>query len=291
VDHITQYGTDPHLERLTISPKEPLIFLNHHNIPGGLALIWEHIEDAPGKPCPNPRVIIPRRLMPDTLEGSVEINVRSFGVRCPPCTMQKPTYGIMGLFHILPPALSWLWRLVAPRGYANPSIVDSKGTMESEGVGSYWAFCTGRRVDQANLLLKQIISTPETRHVLIPHQHIGAWKVGYMSEWITREYLARRGGARFRPDQLMNSRCALLGRTLWHMQIEGSLVPRWFLQVETQPEVGEEAYDAGAKELTEFFHRELKQFLTPDMDPLGRKIIECCLRGGDLDEYDSLIKA
>jgi hypothetical protein len=75
------------------------------------------------------------------------------------------------------------------------------------------------------------------------------------------------------------------------MQIEGSLVPRWFLQVETQPEVGEEAYDAGAKELTEFFHRELKQFLTPDMDPLGRKIIECCLRGGDLDEYDSLIKA
>jgi hypothetical protein len=290
VDHITQYGTDPHLERLTIAPKEPLIFLNHHNIAGGLALIWEHIEDAPGKPCPNPRVIIPRRLMPDIGEGAVEVHVRSFGVRCPPCTAQKPTYGIMGLFHILPPSLSWLWRLVAPRGYANPSILDSKG-MESEGVGSYWAFCTGRRVDQANLLLKQIVSTPDTRHVLIPHQHIGAWKVGYMSEWISREYLARRGGARFRDDQVVKARCQLLGRTLWHMQIEGTLMPHWFLQVETQPEVGEKAYDQGAKLLNDFFKKELKQFLVPDLDPLGRRIIEACLQDATLTDYDGFIKA
>jgi hypothetical protein len=61
--------------------------------------------------------------------------------------------------------------------------------------------------------------------------------------------------------------------------------------VDTQPEVGEKAYDEGAQLLTEFFHRELKQFLTPDMDPLGRKIIECCLQGGQLSDYDSLIKA
>jgi len=83
------------------------------------------------------------------------------------------------MLQVLNPALAWLWRLVAPRGHANPSIQDVAG-MQSEGVGSYWAFCTGRRVDQANLLLKQIVETPDTRYVLIPNQHIGAWKVGFM---------------------------------------------------------------------------------------------------------------
>jgi len=39
--------------------------------------------------------------------------------------------------------------------YANPSIV-GVGGMESEGVGSYWPFATGKRVTHANLLLEQI---------------------------------------------------------------------------------------------------------------------------------------
>jgi Zn-finger nucleic acid-binding protein len=40
------------------------------------------------------------------------------------------------------------------------------------------------------------------RYVLIPNQHIGAWEVGFMPQWITREYLARRGGARFGAGRL-----------------------------------------------------------------------------------------
>jgi hypothetical protein len=288
VDHITGYGTDPHLEKLCLTPPEPLIFLNHHTVPGGLALIWEHIEDAPGKPCPNPRVIIPRHVVPDIKDGVTAVNVRSFGVRCPPTHEKVPTYGILGLFHVLSPALAWLWRLAAPRGYANPSIQDSKG-MQSEGVGSYWAFCTGRRVDQANLLLKQIQSTPDTHHVLMPNQHIGVWKVGYMSEWITREYLARRGGARFRDDQLVAARCSLLGHVVWHLQVEGTLIPRWFLEVDTQPEVGEETYDKGAALLRDFFRKELKKFLVPELDPLGRKIIDACMDGASQEDYQKLL--
>ena len=63
--------------------------------------------------------------------------MRSFGVRMPPATASQPSYGIMGLMHIIPPALAWLWRLVAPRGFKNPSITgDSQ--LASEGVGSYW---------------------------------------------------------------------------------------------------------------------------------------------------------
>lgn len=288
-DMITHYGTDPHLEEMCINSEIPLIYLNHHVTPGGLCLAWEHTEDAPGKPCPNPRVIVPRDLIHNIRKTEVEVNVRSFGVRCPPNSKQNPTYGIMGLFHIIPPSLAWLWRMVAPRGHANPSISGDTGGMASEGVGSYWPFCTGRRVDQANLLLRQIIDTPDTRNILIPNQHVGAWKISFMSSWLTREYLARRGGARFRPDQLVEARCPLLGSVPWHMQIEGTLIPRWFLQPETQPEVGEEAYDKGAEILFNFFKKELPQFNVSELDPLGKKIIECCLSGGTHKDYADLI--
>lgn len=289
INHIDQYGIDPHLERLCVHPTEPLIFLNLHAVPGATCLIWEHVEDAPGRPCPNPRVIVPRRVVPGVATGPVEVNVRSFGIRTPPCTMQEPSYGIVGLLHVLPPALAWLWRLVAPRGYANPSITDSAG-LASEGVGSYWPFATGRRVHQANLLLRQILATPKTRYVLIPNQHIGCWRVGFMPQWIAREYMARRSGAQFRPDQLVPARCPLLGMTLVSMLVEGVPISPWLLQVDLQPEVTEQGYDAGVAILAAFFCQELSVYLEDgDIDPLGRQIVQCCLDGGGLDDYCGLI--
>ncbi len=289
VNHINRYGIDPHLEQLCVHPKEGLIFLNIHAVERATCLIWEHIEDAPGQPCANPRVILPRRAVPGIVDHPVEVDIRSFGIRTPPCTSVKPTYGIVGLLHVLPPALAWLWRLVAPRGHANPSITRSEG-LESEGVGSFWPFATGRRVHQANLLLQQIRSTPKTRYVLIPNQHLGCWSVGFMPEWVAREYLARRGGARFRPEHLMPARCPLLGRTLASMLVEGVQIPPWFLHVELQPEVGTAGYDQGAAMLVDFFHRELSPYLDEsDLDPLGRQIIECCLRSVGVDEYADLL--
>jgi hypothetical protein len=288
VNHITSYGTDPYLEKLTAQSSEPLLFLNIDAVPNSRALIWEHTLDAPGKPCPNPRVVIPRRIIPNIINEPVMVDVRSFGVRTPPCTKENPTYGILGLFHILPPALAWLWRLVSPRGFDNPSIVDTDG-IGSEGVGSYWPFSPGRRVTQANLLLDQFVRHKRTRHILVPNQHIGAWKVGFMPEWIAREYLARRGSARFRSDQIRPARCPLLGYTLHQLHVEGSLIARWFLQVNTQPEVGDAAYDRGAEILYEFFRTQLSLFLQDDLDPLGRQIIECCLEGGSAADYETII--
>ncbi len=288
-NHLDHYGTDPHLERLCIEPPEPLLFLNVRGQPNATCLIWEHTEDAPGQPCPNPRVIIPRRVVPRVVEGAVDVDVRSMGVRTPPCSKELPTYGIIGLFHVLPASLAWLWRLVAPRGHANPSIVQTEG-MTSEGVGSYWPFATGRRVDQANLLLNQIIETPEVRYVLVPNQHIGHWEVGFMPQWITREYLARRGGAHFQENQVRPSRCPLLGFTPGYIVVEGRTIGSQFFQVERQPEVGIEAYDAGAQILSDFFKRELSQFLVPDLLPSGRKIIECCLQDGTLDDYANMLE-
>jgi hypothetical protein len=286
VNHISRYGTDPNLEGLTINPPGPLLFLNIDAVPDSTALIWMHTQDAPGSPCPNPRVILPRHYIPGIVNEPVTVGIRSFGVRCPPCTRQNPTYGILGLFHVLPPALAWLWRLVAPRGHGNPSIV-STGGMESEGVGSYWPFATGRRVDQANILLRQIIETSTTMFVLIPNQHIGSWKVGFAPQWVAREYLSRRGTSPFRSHELMPSRCPLLGYHRHKIQVEGQTVGTWFFDVSSQPEVGEEAYFAGAKILTDFFQRNLREFQHPELDPLGQQVIQACLDGASLQEYDA----
>ncbi len=286
-DHIKSYGTDPYLEKMTIHAKEPLLFFNYDTAPNSTCLIWEHIMDAPGKPCPNPRLIMPRHLVRNIVNEPVEVDMRSFGVRTPPCTKEDPTYGIIGLFHILPPALAWLWRLVSPRGHANPSITDTEG-MSSEGVGSYWPFATGRRVDQANLLLKQILDTSHTRYVLIPNQNIGAYKVDFMPQWIAREYLSRRNG-KFGRHQVTESRCALLGYSLNSIKVDGAFIPKELLEVNHQPEVGEEGYDAGAVILTDFFKKELAKYDSPDLDPLGRKIIDCCMNDGTLSDYIDLI--
>ncbi len=288
VDHLNEYGTEPSLERLTIHPPEPLIFLNLDAKEDATALVWEHIMDAPGKPCPNPRVILPRHFIPDVIDEPIEVDVRSFGVRTPPSTRENPNYGIIGMFHTLPRALAWLWRLVAPRGHANPSIIGSD-SLVSEGVGSYWPFATGKVVTQANLLLEQILITPDTRYELIPNQYIGAYRVGFMPEWIAREYLARRGSAQFKPEQVVPARCTLLGYTPKDVKIDGKYIPRVFLRVNEQHEVGDEGYDKGAVILTDFFKRELAKFNTPDLHPLGKRIIEICLSDGSLSDYHDAV--
>ncbi|MCX7794975.1 MAG: DUF4914 family protein [bacterium] len=291
VNHIKHYGTDPIMEALSIHPKEPLLFLNIDAPPFSTALLWEHIEDAPGVPCPNPRFVIPRRIVPNILNKVVPIHVRSFGVRTPPCTKDRPTYGIIGLFQILPPALAWLWRLVAPRGHENPSIVQTEG-ISAEGVGSYWPFATGKRVNHANLLLKQIIQTPKVQYVLCPNQYIGAWRVGFNPQWIMREYLARKGGVRFSYEEVSEARCPLLGYSLNKLIVEGVEIERFLLKPELQPEVGIEAYDEGAKILYRFFKRELEVYYKdPDLLPLGKKIIDCCLSGGKVSDYASFIES
>ncbi len=52
--------------------------------------------------------------------------------------------------------------------------MSTEGT-SSEGAGSYWPFATGRMVDQANLLLDQIVAKPRMKYILCPNQHVAAW--------------------------------------------------------------------------------------------------------------------
>ena len=269
LDHIRHYGTDPHLEELTVHSPEPLIFLNLQGVPGASCLIWEHTQDAPGVPCPNPRVIVPRHLVPKVVNGTVEVMIRNFGIRTPPCTAEHPTYGIAGYLHILPPALAWLWRLVSPRGHANPSITDSEG-MTSEGVGSYWPFASGRRVDHANLLLQQIQQTPKVPLQPDPQ----STRRGVVGQLYAAMDLSRvpgtQGNREIPARQTHTSPMRLLGYALDSMQIEGTNLPVWLLRVDEQPEVGTEGYDQGALILRDFFLQELQKFDDPELDPLGR---------------------
>ncbi len=235
-------------------------------------------------------------MLEDVIDDPQPVDVRTFGVRMPACTRDAPSYGIMGLAHFVPPAIAWLWRLIAPRGDKNPSIGEAAdaletlehGGMVSEGVGSYWPFSTGTKVAAANLLLEQLVTYDRTRYVLTPNQHIGAYQVGFSAEWLTREWLARKGGGRMRAEQLEPARCALFGYTPKEVTLDGQPVRRTLLRPEMQSQVGVEAYDAGCQILTGFFKSELKQFVTPDLSDLGRRIIETCLADGSVEDYEEL---
>lgn len=288
VDGDKYYGNIPLYERISIHPEEPLEFFNIDGTPGATCLIWEHTMESSGKPCTNPRVIIPRGMIDNIIppDEPLEVDVRSFGVRMPPSTAEEPDYGIMGFVQIVPPALAWLWRLISPRGFKNPSIADSNAGsgLAAEGVGSYWPFSTGEKVTQANMLLHQIVDTPNTLNILIPNQYIGAYKVGFKAEWITREYLARRS-CTVMAKHLVEARCPLFGYSLDEMRIDGQYIRINFLRPELQVRMGEEGYDVCARILTDFFKKELQQFLVPELDPLGRKIIELCMNDAPLSEY------
>ena len=288
MDGDTRYGNNPVYESISIHPSEPLEFFNMDGTPGATCLIWEHVMDSTGKPCTNPRVIIPRDMIANIIPGNEpqEVDVRSFGVRMPPSTVMAPNYGVMGMVQFVPVSIAWLWRLISPRGFKNPSIADSNAGsgLKAEGVGSYWPFATGRKVTQANMLLEQMLNAPKTLNILIPNQYIGAYHVGFMGEWLTREYLARRGGT-VRRKHLVESRCPLFGYSLDEMKIDGQYVRQTFLRPELQSKLGFEGYDKGAKILTDFFKEQLEQYLTDELDPMGRRIIELCLNDAPLEEY------
>jgi len=141
----------------------------------------------------------------------------------------------------------------------------------------------------ANMLLEQIIQTPRMRYTLVPNQHIGVWKVGFKPQLLMREYLTRRGNAKLRSDQYQDARCPLLGYELNYITIEGAKIPSRFLQVHRQNEVGIDGYDAGAEILFNFFKKELQKYLTPELSGTGKRIIEACLSGATVEQYNSII--
>ena len=61
------------------------------------------------------------------------------------------------------------------------------------------------------------------------------------------------------------------------------------LRVNHQLSIGDEAYDQGAEILKDFFKRELSKFDTPELDPLGKEIIDAYMRDASVEEFAALI--
>lgn len=92
MDSLHAYGNNPIYEKASIHPSRPLLFFNMDGVPGATCLIWEHVKDSNGQPCPNPRVIIPRDMIEHIVPREpISVDVRSFGVRMPPSTAEQPT--------------------------------------------------------------------------------------------------------------------------------------------------------------------------------------------------------
>ncbi len=87
----------------------------------------------------------------------------------------------------------------------------------------------------------------------------------------------------------MASRSPLLGWTPAHLQIEGVQLPDWLLRTNEQSEVGEAAYDAGARILRGFFTGVLEAYDQPDLDPLGHRILTCFRDGGAIRDFEALV--
>ena len=134
-----------------------------------------------------------------------------------------------------------------------------------------------------------IRKTARTRYVLIPNQHVGAYRVSFKPEWITREYMARRGSVIYREGQLLPARCPLLGYTPPNIRVSGQAVPAGLLRVDEQLEVGPEGYDQGAQILREYFEKELRSIYSSELHPKGRAIIQLCLDGAGVDDYAGML--
>lgn len=66
-------------------------------------------------------------------------------------------------------------------------------------------------------------------------------------------------------------------------------MPPIFLHVDTQRELGPDGYAEADRQWREFFKHELAAYLTDELDPLGRKIIEACMNDTDQEDYWKLI--
>jgi hypothetical protein len=87
----------------------------------------------------------------------------------------------------------------------------------------------------------------------------------------------------------VKARCDLLGYCLGSLKVDGQFVPKALLQPETQPEIGLDGYDKGAKILSAFFKKELAKFDKPELNPIGKKILDMAMNDASLQDYVDII--
>ena len=56
--------------------------LHVQGVPDATILPWEHTIDSTGKPCPNPRVVVPRRLIPRIVNEPEQVDITPSACAC-----------------------------------------------------------------------------------------------------------------------------------------------------------------------------------------------------------------
>lgn len=310
VDNILKYGDEADLEKLCSHPKSPLAFLNIATVPGGVTQLWNHFVDLMGRRSVNPRASQWRSEIPGIVNDPQDVDFMSFGMRAPPTfntdflaryneilrQTGKPEigmgYGHIGMIHMLSPALAWLWSVVAPRGFDNPSIANAGDGLTTEGVGTFGPFNSGEEVVQANLIWQHFEACPHMRFPLYPVKHVGAWFVGNVPQQLGRELLSRMGHNKFEKDiQICPAQDPLLGYRIRELVLDNLSVPRHMLNTEHQQELGEDGYKAASGMLTTFFKTRAGE-LNRKRRNLGkgpRRVLEICLDGGSVSDYDGVL--
>ena len=90
-------------------------------------------------------------------------------------------------------------------------------------------------------------------------------------------------------ERLVPARCALMGYSLREMKVDGQYISPKFLRPELQERLGVDGYDEGTRILKDFFAQELEKFDTLELHPVGRKIIECFLKDGTVEDYCQIL--
>ncbi|MDD2941971.1 MAG: DUF4914 family protein [bacterium] len=294
-DSILGYGDDPLTERICLRERKengPLFFLNYDAHPGFEVLPWKPFKEESG-PCSNPRVVIPRSEIPGIVNGQQKVRILSWGLRQPPCSRDKPSFGVFGLGHLMLPAQMILHQLVALRGYANPSI-EKEGSSEAaalvpELASSSYPFSPGTLVEAANMTGRIVTKARNARLVVLPNQHSGSYETDFGGLWVMRHWLCQKAnGALNLEEHIRPARHPLLGYTFRNVRIRDHQVPEHLLRINRQSDVGDDGYDNGAAILSNAYKDILKDYLKPGLDKHIRHVIEACLGDASHEEYKNL---
>ena len=209
------------MRRICIHPSEPLVFFNMDGVPGATCLIWEHVKDSNGKPCSEPaRRSFRARWSSNIVPDAEPVDGRCAQLRRAHAAVYRessPNYGVMGMLQVMPPSIAWLWRLVSPRGFKNPSIADTNagGGLKSRGRRLLLAVRHGPQASRRRICCSsRSCAAPKTTERADPepaHRRLSCWIHG-------RVGLARipRAPQRrvVREKHLTPARCPLFGYAL-----------------------------------------------------------------------------
>jgi len=269
VDHIHSYGTAPNSNACASIPRAAH-FLNHYIVPAAPASLGARRGRA-RQSLPNPRVILPAACSKRFSTGRSGSTCAA-SASAAPHPQGQPALRYPRHAPRPQPRLAWLWRLWRPRS-RQPSIQATKSReMQSEGVAPIGPLHRSPRGPG------QPPPQPDCQHPkpLRPHSQPAHRRLeGRIHGRVDgREYLAAAAAPSL-PASRSAKHLPLLGYIPNQLRIEGSMIPRVFWPLKSRSRAAWRLPGRRAPVAGVLFER-TQAVPGPDLDPLGKRIIEAC---------------